>query len=229
VAANAITGGEDSINYTGTQTQGSLGSVSFGFDSTYLPSGWAPDVNASADTVKAYPPSSETSPWNGSTTLPNQGPARGTTGTGGDRANQNHCATTAGVSAVCPSGVTPGAVVMYLVNNTCFNVVSNLLPAGVGGVGGDAHLFSGYQYDWLLNYEPAATTCSNVWRGFVASAPIGLTYTPGAAVNIAGAAGFSSYTGGVIAGTITIQSASNLLIDFSKSFAPAPGGTRLTG
>lgn len=225
VAANSIA---NSTVETEPALGGSLGTSSGTWNSDTLTNpGWAPDVNAAADHFKAYAPDSETAPWNGGT-LPNQGPTRGTSSSAGDRANQNHCATSAGAFATCPSAVTPGAVVMYLTNNTCLNVASNLLP-GSFLVGGDAYLFSGYQYDWLLAYEPPTTSCSNTWRGAVASAPIGLIYTPGAAVSIAGAGGFSSYTGGVVANSILIQAASGLLIEFSKSYAPAPGGTRLTG
>ncbi|HEY8739789.1 MAG TPA: hypothetical protein VIN56_04275 [Candidatus Dormibacteraeota bacterium] len=217
VAVNSISNGS-------TETQGALGTSTGSWNKLTLPTSpqWTPDVNAAPDTAKAYPPSSETAPWNGSSTLPNQGPARGTS-PAGDRANQNHCATSAGATATCPAAVTPGAVVMYLTNNSCLNIKNNLF-----GSGGDAYLSSGYQYGWILNYEPPATTCANTWRGIVNTAAIGLSYTPGAAFNVVGSAGFSSFTGGVIASTILIQSAPGLLINFNKDYAPTPNA-RLTG
>jgi Flp pilus assembly protein TadG len=211
-----------SIANSTIEVQGTLGTSSGSWNSDTL-GGWAPDVNATPDTAKAYAPDPERSPWNGST-LANRSPARGSSGTSGDRANENHCATAGGVSAPCPAAVTPGAVVMSYTNNLCFNVQNNLL-----GTGGDAFLFSGYQYDWLLNYEPPTSSCFNTWKGIVNSAAMGLTYLPGATITIVSAAGFSDYTGGVVANAILIQAASNLLIDFNKDYAPYPGGTALTG
>ena len=201
---------------------------------------WAPDVNAPADTATAYPPSSETSPWKGSSTLPNQGPARGATAGTGDRANENQCATGAGANAICPASITPGGVEMYATNGDCFNL-GNTAPGFSSGTGGDAYVFSGYQYDWLLNYVPPSTTSctntatrANVWDGEVNSAAIGMTYSPGVAFNIQGYAGFYGYMGGIVAYSISINQVTStpptpLTLDFSKDFAPAPGGTRLTG
>lgn len=202
------------------------------FDNGLITSSFTPNCALAPDAFQACPPDGETAAWPAGANspavcfslpcLPNQNAARGASTTAGDRANENYCATAAGARAICPAASTPGAVVMSLTNGSCFNV------KGLGS-GGDVYLFSGYQYDWLLNYEPPGTACTNTWRGNFNSAAIGLTYTPGAAVNIAGYDGFSGYTGGVMAGTILIQSASGLLLDFSRYYAPAPGGTRLTG
>ena len=220
-----------SITNNAAETQpssgGSLGTAGGSWDNTTLFTGWTPKLSAPPDTMEAYSPDSEVAPWNGSLTLPNQSPARATY-PAGDRANENYCATSSGASTACPAAVTPGAVVMYLTNNSCLTIKSNLLAVSSGGVGGDAYLFSGYQYGWMLNYEPSSTTCGNTWRGFVNTAAIGLSYTPGAAFSIASSSGFSSYTGGVIAQSILIQSASGLLIDFKQDYAPT-ANARLTG
>ena len=249
-----------SITNSTTESQpalgGSLGSSSGNWDSgpSELPSAWAPQANAPWDSAKAYPPDSETTAWGGSPSLPGQNAARGTTSTGGvscssgaspapgcgDHANENSCATAAGASAVCPGAVTPGGVEMYATNAGCFNL-KNSNPGFGSGTGGDAYLFSGYQYDWLLNYVPSSTTSctntatrANVWDGEVNSAAIGMTYSPGVAFNIQGYAGFYGYMGGIVAYSISINQVTStpptpLTLDFSKNYAPAPGGTRLTG
>jgi len=108
---------------------------------------------------------------------------------------------------------------MLVTNGSCFNV----------NIGGDAHLFSGYQYDWVLNYEPLATTCSNTWQGRFNSAPIGMSYTPGANFRFVGSnASQTKEFGGVVAATVLVQSAATLALYYNSSYAPRPPGTRLT-
>ena len=114
----------------------------------------------------------------------------------------------------------------------------------VNVLGGDAFVFSGYQYNWIVNHEPSAplTACSpgNNWNGVTNSAAIGLTYTPQAAFTISGDStcsggggacntkgGFRAPTGGILAATIHINYSSGLVIDFDPRYAPSPPGARL--
>jgi Flp pilus assembly protein TadG len=191
----------------------------------------------STSNATLHPPSAEAAPF--AAGLPNQSPVRAIPPLG-DLANENHCVSL-GVSATCPvpgtraastTFVTPGAVVMKITQGSCFNVL-----------GGDAFLFSGYQYNWLLNYEPPATTCNanNNWNGAHNSAAIGLSYTPGAPFNINGdstcsgppagscntTGSFEGPMGGILAGSIHINFSSGLVIDFDAHYAPGPGGARL--
>lgn len=166
--------------------------------------------------------------------LPGQSPARAAP-PGGDLANENLCTAVSSLSVAvtCPlpgarsantTFVTPGAVQMKVTQGTCINVL-----------GGDAFLFSGYQYNWIINHEPATTTCTNSWNGAVNSAAIGMSYTPGAAFTIAGNTSSNTNTwsfeapmGGILAATIHIGWSSGLVIDFDPHYAPGPGGARLT-
>jgi hypothetical protein len=178
-----------------------------------------------------HPPDPEAGPF--ASGLPNQNAARAPP-PGGDQANENHCATPAGASVKCPQPgtpgvtsnfVTPGAVVMFVNSSTCLNLGS-----------ADAFLFSGYQYNWIVNYEPASTTCTNNWNGAFNSAAIGMSYTPKADFNITGDTGSNNNTwsleapmGGIVAGTIHIGNSSGLVIARDMRYAPVQGGARLTG
>jgi hypothetical protein len=155
----------------------------------------------------------------------------------GDLANENLC-TSLGIAVDCPipgtraantTFVTPGAVQMKFTQGNCVKVL-----------GGDAFVFSGYQYNWIVNYEPLATTCTNNWNGANNSDAIGLSYTPGAAFTINGDSdcsggpgpcnnfgSFEGPMGGILAGTIHINYSSGLIIDFDPHYAPGPGGARL--
>lgn len=174
-------------------------------------------------------------------TLPKQSPARAAP-PGGDLANENLC-TSFGAAAACPlpgakaantTFVTPGAVLMKVTQGSCINVLD-----------GDAFLFSGYQYNWVVNYvtvPQVGTPCSNNnWNGAFNSAAIGLTYAPVSAFTINGDSGcsggggpcnttgsFEAPMGGILAYTIHINYSSGLVIDFDPHYAPGPGGARLT-
>ncbi len=208
-----------------TETQASLGSVSASFNSDDLPASWAPNAAAAPDTWKAYPPDGETAPFNGNASLPNSNPARAASAAAlaaghGDRADENYCATAAGAAAVCPAAVTPGAVEMYLTNSACLNVTAN----------GDAFLSSGYQYNWILYYEPPATSCLNTLQGKLNTAAIGMSYTPVAGFRIVGNnASQTAEFGGVMAGSILIQGGTALPLFFNAGYSPRPPGARLTG
>ena len=118
-----------------------LGHESITLDSTDIPNSFAPNSLAAPGIFGSYPPSPETSPLGGN--LPNENANRAAP-PAGDRANENQCVTAAGAAASCPAAVTPGAVVYYIPNGGCMNDTSN----------GDNYVFSGYQYNWLLVYEP---------------------------------------------------------------------------
>ena len=191
------------------------------FDNTVITSTWNPNSALAPDSSQAWPPSYQTPPF--ATGLPNQ-PAARAPSPAGDRANENFCAAVGGAVATCPAAVTPGAVEMDVTNGSCLNVKSS----------GDAYLFSGYQYNWILNYEPIGTTSCpivpNTWAGAANSALIGMSYTPGAAFGITGnVASQSAEFGGVVAATVGITNAQTLILNFNKNYAPAPPGTRLTG
>jgi hypothetical protein len=115
-------------------------------------------------------------------------------------------------------------VVFYLPSGSCLNNTNN----------GDTFVFSGYQYNWVVVYEPGtlnppANTCSNVMGALENTAFIGLVYLPSASLSVTGVAGFSSRgTGGLIADTISFGG--NLpSVAYSPSYAPAPTATRLVG
>jgi hypothetical protein len=205
----------------GTCSMGAVGALNgVFFDLNAIPASWAPNAGQAPDTSRAYPPDASGNDFQGGTTFPAANRARAAYPSG-DRANENFCAAATGIQNIaCPAAVTPGAVTMSYTNGSCFNLTS----------GGDAHVFSGYQYNWVLNYEPLTTTCANTWQGRFNSAPIGMSYTPGASFKFAG--GNASQTrdfGGVVAGSILLQSATGLALVFNSGYAPRPPGTRLTG
>ncbi|MDQ6919065.1 MAG: pilus assembly protein TadG-related protein [Candidatus Dormibacteraeota bacterium] len=165
---------------------------------------------------------------------PGQSPARAAP-PGGDLANENLC-TNSGTAAACPlpgakaantTYVTPGAVLMKVTQGACINVLN-----------GDAFLFSGYQYNWIVNHVPVPVVGSpcadNTWDGAFNSAAIGLSYAPGSAFTINGdistdqtTGAFEGPMGGILAATIHINHSTGLVIDFDPHYAPGPGGARL--
>jgi hypothetical protein len=196
-----------------------LGNVSAMFDSTILSAGWGPNPLAAPAVSGAYPPDGETAPL-GSRQV-NQNPDRGVPPRG-DRGNENQCDTVAAALTSCPAAVTPGAVALYIPAGGCLTYTNN----------GDNFVFSGYQYNWVVLYEPGqanppANTCSNLLDAASNSALIGLVYAPSAAVNIpTRAAVRAEATGGIIADTITFSGTLPLIV-FSSAYAPVPPATRL--
>jgi len=192
----------------------SLGNESIRLDSNLLTSTFTPNPAAPPGTSTAYPPDGERSPL--AFGLPNQNPARGA-GATGDRANENNCKSMANTYVTCPGPVTPGAVVLYYPAGGCLSA----------GNASDAYVFSGYQYNWVMVYEPAANTCSNVVGAAGNSAYIGLFYAPGASVSItspyiAQAAG----TGGIIASSVAFTGTLPRIV-YSAAYAPVPPAARL--
>lgn len=199
----------------------SLGYVSANFDGSVLGLSFAPNSLVAPGVIGAYPPVGETPPL--SVNLPNQNPDRGTP-PAGDRANENQCSTLVGAATACPAAITPGAVEFYLPSGGCLNATTNA----------DNFLFSGYQFNWIMVYEPGVTnppanTCSNVLGAAADSAWVGLIYLPAASLNISKAATFrTEATGGLMADTITFTGQLPTII-YSSSYAPMPPATRITG
>jgi hypothetical protein len=163
-----------------------------------LPSVPAPDPTKAPGTFGAYPPDLETSPLQ--LGLPNQNPNRGAP-PAGDRANENNCRTTAGALASCPAPITPGAVVFYFPSGSCLNATNS----------GDNYVFSGYQYNWVIVYEPGpvpgpANTCANTFGADGNSAFVGLFYSPSASIAVTSPwISEAGGTGGLVADSLTFS------------------------
>jgi Flp pilus assembly protein TadG len=198
----------------------SLGNEQVTIDSVYLGVGWAPNSLAPPGTSGAHAPDPETAPLQ--SFLPNQNPGRGD-GAAGDRANENQCDAAGGTFATCPEAITPGAVEFYLPFGACMNLVG----------GGDNFVFSGYQYDWVLLYEPGPANgppniCPNVLGAAGNSAFTGFLYAPSASVSMPSSWLFESGgMGGLLAGTLTITGSPAIVYD--PDYAPVPPASRLTG
>ena len=198
----------------------SLGSETAVFDATVL-GGFVPNPLAPPGVVGSLPPSGETQPLRSN--LPNEN-ANLAAPPAGDRANENHCDTTAGALAACPAPITPGAVAFYIPNGGCVNDTSD----------GDVYIFSGYQYNWMVLYEPGlsnppANTCSNTLGAATDSAFIGLIYTPAASISVQKASTFrTDEGGGVIANTLTFGGQLPTIIGDTVDYGPVPQASRLT-
>jgi hypothetical protein len=202
----------------------SLGHETAIFDSTILPVSpvpFAPNPFVSLPVSGAYPPAGETPPLR--VNLPNQNPDRGSP-PAGDRANENQCNTIGGAATTCPDAITPGAVEFYIPSGGCLNATTSA----------DNFLFSGYQYDWIMVYEPGqsyppANTCTTNLLGAAAdSAWVGLIYMPAAILTVQKAASFrTEATGGLLADKLIFSGQLPTIIG-SSNFQPAPPASRLT-
>jgi hypothetical protein len=100
--------------------------------------------------------------------------------------------------------------------------------------GGDNFVFTGYQYNWVVTYEPGAANppanaCSNVMGAAGNSAYIGLVYLPSASLSVPSSAGFrAKATGGVIASTITFNGLLPIIVG-SSDYMPVAPAARLVG
>lgn len=197
----------------------SLGYVNAVFDSTLLGLAFAPSSTAAPGTPGAYPPSGETAPLRSN--LPNQNADRANP-PAGDRANENQCSTINGDATACPAPITPGAVEFYIPSTGCLNATTSA----------DSFLFSGFQYDWIMVYEPGtanppANICSNVLGAAADSAWIGLIYMPAAALSVTKAASFrSEATGGLMADKLSFTGQLPTII-YGSSYAPQPPAGKL--
>jgi len=200
----------------------SLGNEGIVFDSTDLGPPFSPNAAAPPGVVGSYPPAGQTSPLRNN--LPNENANRAPP-PGGDRANENQCYVVAGPLTTCPGPITPGAVVFYIPSGGCLNATN----------GGDNYFFSGYQYNWMVLYEPGvayppANTCSNLMGAATDSAFIGLVYTPAASISIQKASTFrTDESGGVIADTLTFGGQLPTIIGDPGDYGPVPPGAKLTG
>ena len=200
-------------------TSCSLGNETVVFGQSLLGPGFAPNPFAAPGVIGSYPPAGEAPPLR--VNLPNQNPVRAAP-PGGDRANENQCETIVGAATACPGPVTPGAVEFYIPAGGCLSATN----------GGDNFLFSGYQYDWLMTYEPGqafppANTCSNVLGAAADSAWTGLTYMPSASLTVSKAATFrTEATGGLLADTISFGGQLPEII-YSANYAPVPPASTL--
>jgi Flp pilus assembly protein TadG len=205
-----------------------LGQVSATFDGLSVLNSMTPISRpAVAPTSGAPPPDTGAAPF--AAGLPNQSPPRAAP-PAGDLGNESHCTTILGADTTCPAPHTPGATANFVTPGA---VEMNVDNGGCINVNGDAFLFSGYQYNWLLNYE-LTSACTNNWNGITNSAAIGMSYAPAAAFDITGNTTNSNNTwsfegpmGGILAGSIHITYSSGLVIDFDPHYAPGPGGARL--
>jgi Flp pilus assembly protein TadG len=197
---------------------------SLGHESINLGAQLAPPFTpngAMPGTTGAAAPDGELAPL--SAGLPNQNPARGA-GSHGDRANENNCETVNGTFASCPAPITPGAVELYIPQGGCL----------VTGNGGDTYLFSGYQYNWVVVYQPGAgspplNNCELDMGAAGFSALIGLVYAPAALIFVGSPYAFESAgTGGIIGDTLTF-SGTMPSITYSAAYAPVPPASRLIG
>ncbi|HUY51176.1 MAG TPA: pilus assembly protein TadG-related protein [Streptosporangiaceae bacterium] len=198
----------------------SLGNESIVLDGSDLGAPFAPNPLALPGVTGSYPPSGETAPLKNN--LANENPNRATP-PAGDRANENQCDTVGGTLTTCPGAVTPGAVEYYLPSGSCINDTSS----------GDNNVFSGYQYNWMMVYEPGAgtppaNTCSNFLGAATDSAFVGLIYTPSAAITISKASTFrTDELGGLIADTITMTGQLPTVIGDPADYGPVPPAARL--
>jgi Flp pilus assembly protein TadG len=199
----------------------SLGNEGTVLDSTDLGFPFSPNAAAAPGMIGSYPPAGQTVPLRNN--LPNENANRAAP-PGGDRANENQCDTVAGSLTTCPGPITPGAVVFYIPSGGCLNA----------GNSADNYFFSGYQYNWIVLYEPGtsyppANTCPNVMGAATDSAFIGLVYAPAASISISKASTFrTDESGGVIADTLTFGGQLPTIIGDPEDYGPAPPAAKLT-
>ena len=194
------------------------GGCSLGNESTTLGpallSPFAPNPLAAPGTIGAYPPDSETAPW--APGLPNQNPPMAALAAG-DRANENNCKSVAAAYVSCPGPITPGAVELNFQAGSCFT----------NGNGGDTHVFSGEQYNWLVLYASQSNVCVHALGAENNGAYIGLAYAPSATINITSPYVFEAPTAGVVANRVGFSGTLPSIV-FNWAYAPVPPASRLT-
>jgi Flp pilus assembly protein TadG len=189
--------------------------------------GWALNPTGALDSSGAPAPDQEGMPL--ASGLPNANPAAGTPPRG-DLANEGHCVdSSTGNNTACPGAVTPGAVVFYIPgpgsNTVCLNLQG----------GGDIYIFSGYQYQRILLYEPGpeqsppANTCPNNVAGHGLTSLVGILYIPAVDVVITGNSQYlATIAGGVISYTATVKGNGGVSISVDPSLRTWPSAVRLT-
>lgn len=161
--------------------------------------------------------------------LPNADPAAGTP-PHGDLANENHCVDpTTGNNSACPGAWTVGAAQFFIPgggnNSTCLNMQG----------GGDMVVYSGYQYQRVLLFEPGpeqappANTCTNNVAGHGLTSLIGIFYMPAASVTIIGSSNYlATIAGGVIAWTASVKGNGGVSIMADPTLRTWPSAVHLT-
>lgn len=138
---------------------------------------------------------------------------------GGDRADENTCYPQSAARAGFPCDgalVTPGAVQFYI-GGGCLSENGN----------GGTWVFSGYQYNWLVVYEPSSnSSCGNTLNGGANTSYIGTIYTPTSSWTINGN-DHAPLAGQVVCYQATVNGNSTIGINFNPDFAPAPPASRL--
>jgi Flp pilus assembly protein TadG len=164
--------------------------------------------------------------------LPNADPPAGTPPQG-DLANENHCVdTTTGSNVACPASWTPGAVVFYIPSGGCLDLEGK----------GDIYIFSGFQLQRVVLYEPGPEQSSQPnscgvppsvavqkvnGNGFTSL--IGIFYMPAADVRINGNSAYqATIAGGVISWTATVTGNGNVAITADPTLRTWPPSVSLT-
>ena len=174
----------------------------------------------------AAPPDIQTLPV--AAGLPNSDPPSATPPRG-DLANSTHCVDpTTGSAVACPSAWTVGAVTIFIPGGGSTSVCLNLQG------GGDIFLYTGYQYQRILVYEPGPeqpappNTCNNNVAGHGITSLIGIFYMPAANVTIIGSSSYlATIAGGVISWTATIKGNGGVSIMADPTLRTFPSAVRL--
>jgi len=158
--------------------------------------------------------------------LPNANPPAGIPPSG-DLANEGHCVDpSTGNAAACPGAWTPGAVVLYIPSGGCLDQHGT----------GDMYLFSGYQYQRVVLFEPGPeqssqpNTCTgNKVNGAGFTSLSGIFYMPAATVTINGNSAYqATIAGGVVAWIVTIIGTGNVAITADPTLRTWPPSVTLT-
>jgi len=199
----------------------SLGFESIVLDGSELAAPFAPNALAAPGVVGSYPPDAESAPLRSN--LPNENANRAAP-PHGDRANENQCDTVGGALTTCAGPITPGAVAFVIPSGGCLNDTTS----------GDNVVFSGYQYNWMVVYEPGAAyppanTCSNFIGAASDSAFVGFFYAPSAAITISKASSFrTDEVGGVMGNTVTFTGQLPTILGDPAEYGPVPPAAKLT-
>jgi len=194
----------------------SSGNSTITVNSNTFPAGWP--------TGQPSPPAQEGLPL--ASGLPNSSPPPGTP-PNGDLANEGHCVDpSTGSATACPGTWTPGAIVLFVPSGGCLDLHGK----------GDIYVFSGYQYQRIVLYEPGPeqssqpNTCStNNVNGNGFTSLIGIFYMPAASVTINGNSAYqATIAGGVIAWTASVIGTGNVAILADPTLRTWPSTVRLT-
>jgi hypothetical protein len=179
-------------------------------------------------TGQPSPPDSERPPL--ASTLPNTDPPSGVPPLG-DMANEAHCVDpTTGNNVACPAAWTPGAVEFVIPG------VSGTQPCLDLHGKGDIYIFSGYNYQRVVLFEPGPeqssvpnTCANNTVNGNGFTSLIGIFYMPAASVTINGNSAYqATIAGGVIAWTASVIGSGKVAITADPTLRAWPSAVRLT-